>query len=529
MSAAAPVVPVPLAAATRLRVVLLHGWGSRGEVFAALAEALAAHFDVLVLDLPAHGAASGEAFPREEAALLGWMRERIPAGAVLAGWSLGGALGLRFAQAFPGHLAALVTIATSPCFLQREDWSVGMDAASFEAFRAGLLADAQAQLERFAALQAHRDLRQRELARELRALAAAPAHPGELLAALETLARLDLRAALAVLELPVLHVLGERDAIVAPQVAAHYARLQPRASVWLVPGAAHAPFLSRPAAVAARVTDFLLTCFAKPLAAAARSKQDVARSFGRAAAGYERAAALQRTIGEELLALAPPLAPARVLDIGSGTGHFSARLMQRFPRAAVIGLDLAEGMLRQARAGAPGAVPSLLCADAEQLPLDDASIDLVYCSLALQWCEAPGPALAEIARVLVPGGQALIATLGDDTLWELRAAWRAVDDGVHVNRFESVAALERAARAAGLTVGVVGQKYHLPAYPDVQGLARELRAIGAHNMNAGRPGGLAGRGAWRRLQSAYALFANPDGTLPATYRALCLRLEKPRG
>ena len=193
-----------------------------------------------------------------------------------------------------------------------------------------------------------------------------------MLAALETLARLDLRAALAALELPVLHVLGERDAVVAPQVAAHYARLQPRASVWLVPGAAHAPFLSRPAAVAARVTDFLLTSFATPLAAAARSKQDVARSFGRAAAGYERAAALQRTIGEELLALAPPLAPARVLDIGSGTGHFSARLAQRFPRAGVIGLDLAEGMLRQARAVAPGAVPSWLCADAERLPLDEA-------------------------------------------------------------------------------------------------------------------------------------------------------------
>ncbi len=63
----------------------------------------------------------------------------------------------------------------------------------------------------------------------------------------------------------------------------------------------------------------------------------------------------------------------------------------------------------------------------------------------------------------------------------------------------------------------------------MQGLARDLRAIGAHNVNAGRPGGLAGRGAWRRLQSAYALLANPDGTLPATYRALCLRLEKPRG
>jgi malonyl-CoA O-methyltransferase len=280
--------------------------------------------------------------------------------------------------------------------------------------------------------------------------------------------------------------------------------------------------------VAARVTDFLCARLAAP-AAATRSKQDIARSFGRAAAGYERAAQLQRTIGEELLALAPPLAPARVLDLGSGTGYFSARLAQRFPRAAVIGLDLAEGMLRQARAGTHGQSASWLCADAEQLPLAGASIDLVYSSLALQWCEAPGPALAEIARVLAPGGQALIATLGDDTLWELRAAWRAVDGRVHVNRFESVAALEHAARAAGLRVCAVHQRYHLPAYPDVQGLARDLRAIGAHNVNAGRPGGLAGRGAWRRLQSAYALLANPDRTLPATYRALCLWLEKPRG
>ncbi len=526
MSAAAAL-GAPAPGAARQRVVLLHGWGSRREVFATFAAALAAHFDVLALDLPAHGEAAAEAFPRDEPALLGWLRARIPAGAVLVGWSLGGALGLRFAAAFPGHLAALVTIATSPCFLRREDWDAGMDGATFAAFRAGLCADPAAQLGRFAALQAHQDLRQRELARELRALAAAPSAPGDLAAALDALARLDLRRGLVALELPVLHVLGECDAIVGSAVAAHYARLQPRASVWVVPGAAHAPFLSRPAAVAARVTDFLGTHLgAAP--AAARRKDDVARSFGRAAAGYERAAALQRAIGTELLALAPPLAPARVLDLGSGTGWFSTRLAARFPRATVIGLDLAEGMLRQARA-AHGAAAGWLCGDAEQLPLAGASVDLVYSSLALQWCESPRPALAEIARVLAPGGQALVATLGDDTLWELRAAWRAVDDRVHVNRFESVAALERAARAAGLAVRAIAQSYHLPAYPDVQGLARDLRAIGAHNVNAGRPGGLAGRGAWRRLQSAYAVLANPDGTLPATYRALCLRLEKARG
>jgi len=510
----------------RPRVVLLHGWGSSAAVFADLARLLGEFAEVEVLELPAHGMCHGESFVRDAGQLLDWLQARIPAGSVLVGWSLGGTLGLQLALREPHHLAGLVTIATNPCFLRKADWPLGMERARWEAFRADLARDPAAQLSRFVALQAHGDRRAREVAHALRAAATpAPASADELQAALDALAAPDLRAQLATLSTQVLHVLGERDAIVDARLADDYLRLQPQASVWAVPGAAHAPFLSAAQALAMRIEDFIAARIGSRQPTAAH-KRDIAASFGRAAPGYEAAASLQRETGAALLAMLAPVASRRVLDLGCGTGHFARQLAARYPDAVVAAVDIAEGMLRHAHAGAPDRRIKWVCGDAEQLPLATASIGLVFSNLALQWCADPQPAFAEIARVLAPGGRAAIATLADDTLWELRAAWRAVDDGIHVNRFETVSSLVAAAGAAGLRVRVLTQRQHRPAYTDVRALARELRALGAHNLNAGRAAGLAGRDTWRRLQQAYAALADPDGSLPATWRVVSLVLER---
>ncbi len=510
----------------RPRVVLLHGWGSSAAVFADFARLLAEFAEVEVLELPAHGARRMEPFACDAGELLEWLHARIPAGSVLVGWSLGGSLGLRLALSEPHHLAGLVTIATSPCFLRKPDWPLGMELATWGAFRADLARDPAAQLSRFVTLQAHGDGHAREVAHVLRAAATPVAESAvELQAALDALAAPDLRTQLATLPTPVLHVLGERDAIVDARLADEYLRLQPQASVWVVPGAAHAPFLSAAQALAMRIGDFIAarTGSRQPTAP---HKHDIAASFGRAAPSYEAAASLQRETGAALLAMLVPVAARRVLDLGCGTGHFAVQLAARYADAAIVAVDIAEGMLRHAHAGAPDRRIEWLCGDAEQLPLATASIGLVFSNLALQWCANPLPAFAEIARVLVPGGQAAIATLADDTLWELRAAWRAVDDGIHVNRFEAVPLLVAAAGAAGLRVRALTQRQRRPAYADVRALARELRALGAHNLNAGRAAGLAGRDTWQRLQDAYAALANPDGTLPATWRVVHLLLEK---
>jgi malonyl-CoA O-methyltransferase len=61
------------------------------------------------------------------------------------------------------------------------------------------------------------------------------------------------------------------------------------------------------------------------------------------------------------------------------------------------------------------------------MPLADNSVAHIFSSLALQWCENIPALMFEIERVLQPGGTAVIATLGPDTLRELRSAWAKVD------------------------------------------------------------------------------------------------------
>lgn len=508
-------------------IVAVHGWGSDQRVFTALALALQGRARLMALDLPGFGDRQQEPFPGDGQQLVACLLPRVPAGAILLGWSLGGAIATLLAAAAPGRVRALVTLATNPCFKARADWPCAMAAELCDGFEAGLRADPARQLQRFHALQAQGDREPRELVRMLRTATAGCASAPALAAALDLLMRLDVRATLQSLSLPCLHIHAAGDALVPPAVADALRELQPAACGWTVPAAGHALPVTHAAVIATRVHDFLAV-HGLTGQRATRSKEAVARSFARAAPAYERAAHVQRRIGESALGLLPDTASA-VLDLGCGTGQFMPALQVRYPQARLHGLDIAEGMLAVARQRTD-VQAEWHAGDAEDLPFTAASFDLVFSSLVMQWCEQPARFLAEVARVLRPGGRAVIATLGPDTLWELRAAWRAVDDRVHVNDFHPAASLAAAVADSGLQVRAWQQQQLLPRVEDVLMLARELRAIGAHNLNSGRLAGLAGRGRWRRLAEAYASLCGDDGGgLPATYQVMLLQLEKPHG
>lgn len=499
-------------------VVLLGGWGMRPAVMDALAAALGARI------LPLPPLADANPAGRRDAPRA-WLGERLPSRAVLVGWSLGASLAIDFADAFPERVAALVCIAGNPCFCARPGWSCAVPGAVFEGFRTGVRHDAPAQLARFAALQAQGDARERHV---LRALRGAVAHEADglaaLLAGLDVLQGWDLRDALARVRVPTLHVLGAADALVPPALEAELRRLQPAGSVWIARGAAHAPFLSRPEATAARIADFLGALQPRAVFPA---KREVARSFGRAATRYDALAGVQSLSAARLAEhAAPRTVPDRALDLGCGTGARLPLLQARFPGVAWVAADLAEGMLRQVREHTAGVFA--VGADAECMPFVTGAFDLVYSNLALQWITSPATAFVELARVLRPGGLALVGTLGPDTLWELRAAWAAVDAGVHVHRFETVDRLRDAARAAGLDVGHVALHWQVERHAGVTDVARGLRGTGAHNLDPRRARGLTGRQHWIRLGERYALFGDDEPALPATWQLVHLALEKPR-
>jgi malonyl-CoA O-methyltransferase len=247
------------------------------------------------------------------------------------------------------------------------------------------------------------------------------------------------------------------------------------------------------------------------------AKREVADSFSRAAQLYDSVAQLQRDVGEQLLARLDALAitPDSVLDLGCGTGYFCAGLKQRFPQADYYGLDIAQGMIEYARESQPRA-QGWLVGDAEALPLANNSVDLVFSSLAIQWCYRPQLLFGELARVLRPGGHCVFSSLGPGTLKELRAAWAAVDKHQHVNDFLPSDVLAAAAEEVpGVKLSLQSGQFCMQ-YQSVRDLLGELKTLGAHNMNHHRLTGLTSRRALQGMLQAYEEWRE-QGLLPATY------------
>ena len=142
------------------------------------------------------------------------------------------------------------------------------------------------------------------------------------------------------------------------------------------------------------------------------------RTFDRWAGSFDRSRLLSAWRAETLSML--ELAPDdRFLDVACGGGRLVLQAAPRVSRAA--GIDISPRMIERARArvstdAATGETPvDLRVGSAQQLPFDDADFTVVACTAALHHFPEPAAAVAEIARVLAPGGRALVADLCSDT------------------------------------------------------------------------------------------------------------------
>ena len=239
-------------------LVLIHGWGLHGGIWDGLVPLLEPHFRVIRVDLPGHGrsAWSGEV-------TLDAMVERVvtavPDAAAWLGWSMGGLVALRAAMLHPDKVNALVTVASSPCFVRRPGWQSAMLPALLDTFATELEQDYRRTLDRFLALQVRGSANASAVLKNLRTTLLSHGVPqaAGLRAGLEVLRNTDLRSELNTIHCPILMLMGERDTLVPVGVSEDLRRYCPEAMIEVVANAGHAPFIAAPEKVALKVTEFL--------------------------------------------------------------------------------------------------------------------------------------------------------------------------------------------------------------------------------------------------------------------------------
>ncbi|TVO59678.1 methyltransferase domain-containing protein [Denitromonas halophila] len=259
----------------------------------------------------------------------------------------------------------------------------------------------------------------------------------------------------------------------------------------------------------------------------------VRRHFDAAARSYDDvlARAVAQQMDERLEGILHQ--PTSILDLGCGNGRDLRRLAERYPKARRVGADIAPAMLQQA-APTVGRLQRLLgrsdqvqltAANANALPFGPSQFDMLWSNLMLNWLDDPAPALAEMARVMKVGGMLMFATLGPDTLRELREAFEDAE-GTRVHRFIDMHDIGDALVGAGFGDPVMDMDTLTLTYADLNSLFADLRLSGSRNASAARPRGLSGKTSWLKARERYET-RRIDGRLPATFEIVYGHAWKP--
>ncbi len=227
--------------------------------------------------------------------------------------------------------------------------------------------------------------------------------------------------------------------------------------------------------------------------------KDIQLAFNKAAHTYAEAAFLYRATGERLLSRLDYMRcePQVILDAGCGAGDFSVQLAQRFPYASIIAVDFAEEMLRmgQERQKKQGLIElpiEWMLADMVDLPLPSESVDMIFANQSIQDVDDVTALFRTFHRVLKPGGILLFATLGPDTLKELKAAWACVDTYGHISEWKDLHVLGDALMSQQFVQPVVDREEMIVHYKDPSRLLKDLKEQGSYNIHPIRRKGLMG-------------------------------------
>ncbi|MEW6989848.1 pimeloyl-ACP methyl ester esterase BioH [Colwelliaceae bacterium 6441] len=229
-----------------LPLVFIHGWGMNSGVWQPCVAQLKDNFRVITVDLPGFGVnVDYQISPYTLDNIAAEIVNIIDEPAVVIGWSLGGMVATEIARKYPQKLKGLVTIASSPCFVEQDNWP-GIQAEVLALFHRQLEQDAQKTINNFLKIQAMGSPHLREdikLIRDLVMQYPMP-HKNILELSLRFLENEDQRQQLNDIRLPFLRMYGKLDGLIPKSVIPKVSLLANTSDVIIFDKASHAPFIS---------------------------------------------------------------------------------------------------------------------------------------------------------------------------------------------------------------------------------------------------------------------------------------------
>lgn len=216
-------------------LVLLHGWGFNSDIFLPIIEKFNQDYQITLIDLPGHGRS-----PVIKGGFDEWIEAilmLIPLNTTIIGWSLGGLLAIKLAQLT--HAKHLHLVASTPCFIKKDDWSYGIDLKHFLSFQKTLNINTTQGLKNFIRLQLVPKV---YLAKIFNSIEKYPAHINGLNTGLDILVNADLRYELQQINQPTSATLGQRDTLVSAKIKGWFEQHNMNCNVL---NSGHLPFMNQ--------------------------------------------------------------------------------------------------------------------------------------------------------------------------------------------------------------------------------------------------------------------------------------------
>lgn len=266
-------------------------------------------------------------------------------------------------------------------------------------------------------------------------------------------------------------------------------------------------------------------------------KQLLRKRFSEHAKTYDEYASVQKRMARQLLASLPlelTEQPIAILEIGCGSGYLTDLLYKSFPKAQIIAIDLAPGMIEVAQQRMKGKPITFICGDIEEMVLQG-SYDIIISNATFQWLNYLSSAIERLSILLKPNGMLLFSTFGSNTFQELHISYQRTKERMQLpldtspgQSFFSLEELhhlcEKSLHSSGLFHIIGSEQLVFEYFPTVRTFFNSIKKIGANNSNKGpscqRPS------FFRELMKTYEAYYRDEHGVKATYHCIFFKINK---